>query len=53
MPKTSKSDYSELYAKQFCAVHNISILYFKSNKIMNETQCWDCLREANQRNKSK
>jgi hypothetical protein len=40
------------YETQRCEVHNIIIIYFKSNKMMNETQCWDCRREA-QKSKSR
>jgi hypothetical protein len=40
---------SEDYAIQYCAIHNITIWYFKSNKILNETQCWECVRQANKK----
>jgi hypothetical protein len=40
---------SDVYERQYCSVHQILILYFKSNKIMSETQCWDCQRAVNQK----
>jgi hypothetical protein len=40
---------SEDYAIQYCAIHKITIWYFKSNKILNETQCWECVRQANKK----
>jgi hypothetical protein len=39
----------EIYAMQYCSVHKTHIMYFKSNKIMNETQCWSCVYEVNQK----
>ena len=35
------------YATQYCPIHKLYILYFVSNKVMDETQCWQCVREAN------
>jgi hypothetical protein len=37
------------YETQRCEIHNTIIIYFKSNKIMSETQCWDCQKEVNQK----
>ena len=35
------------YATQYCPIHKIYILYFVANKTMNETMCWECIRDAN------
>jgi hypothetical protein len=40
---------SDTYAIQPCRIHNTVIYYFINNKLMSETQCWDCRREANQK----
>lgn len=44
---------SDTYAIQPCLIHNIFIYYFISNKLMSETQCWDCQKEANQKKSKK
>jgi hypothetical protein len=44
---------SDTYAIQICLIHNTTIYYFKINKIMNETSCWYCVKEANQKTKPK
>ena len=42
-------DSANKYGKQYCPIHKIQIMYFKTNKLMDETQCWDCRREANKK----
>lgn len=42
-------DDSSKYDKQYCPIHKITIMYFKSNKLMDATMCWDCQHEANKR----
>lgn len=37
------------YAVQFCGTHKKYIHYFPTNRLGNETQCWDCVKEANDR----
>jgi hypothetical protein len=37
------------YETQRCEVHKTIIIYFKSNKMMDQTHCWDCQRDANKR----
>lgn len=40
------------YDKQYCEIHKIHIMYFKNNKLMDQTMCWDCQKEANKRKSS-
>jgi hypothetical protein len=42
-------DSESTYDKQYCVIHKIHIIYFKANKLMGATQCWDCIRLANQK----
>jgi hypothetical protein len=37
------------YLTQRCEVHNKTIIYFKSNKMLDQTMCWECVRDANKR----
>jgi len=39
----------DVYDQQYCGIHRVYILFFKANKIMDETQCWQCIRDANHR----
>lgn len=38
---------SGVYSIQSCKIHRLTIYFITSNKIANETQCWWCIREAN------
>ena len=40
---------SDIYAIQLCKKHQLTIYYFKNNKLLNETQCWFCIQETNKR----
>jgi hypothetical protein len=39
--------YKEQYTVFFCKAHKKYIHYLKKENGFNETQCWDCTREAN------
>jgi hypothetical protein len=46
---TNTDSLADSYNTQRCEKHNLTIIYFKTNKIMDETQCWQCQREANKK----
>lgn len=37
------------YEVQHCTTHKNTIYFFPSNRIGKETQCWTCVKEANDR----